>query len=143
MEQLRLGVIGIGGMGSGHCASMDKIKEARLAAICDIDPEITNAASEKYGVPGFGRAEELIDSGLVDAVIIATPHYFHPPYAVYAFERGIHVLSEKPIAVTVSAADEMIAAARKSGCKFGVMYQMRALARCRAAGIFKFFVDKA
>src|SRR5437868_1241748 len=125
MTSVRIGVIGIGGMGTGHCASMDQIEEARLAAVCDIDPAAAKLASEKFGVPGFESADELLDSGLVDAVIIATPHYFHSPYAIQAFKRGIHVLSEKPIAVAVSAADKMIAAAKSSGCKFGVMYQMR------------------
>ena len=64
-------------------------------------------------------------SWTVDAVTIATPHYFHPPIAIEAFSKGIHVQSEKPLAVTVSSADAMIAAAAKSGLKFGVMYQMR------------------
>ncbi|HEV2472651.1 MAG TPA: Gfo/Idh/MocA family oxidoreductase, partial [Chthonomonadales bacterium] len=68
----------------------------------------------------------LLDSNLVDAIIIATPHYFHPPIAIDAFSRGLHVLSEKPIAVTVSAGDAMIAAASKARRKFAVMYQMRA-----------------
>jgi predicted dehydrogenase len=66
-------------------------------------------------------------------VIIATPHYFHPPIAVDAFARGLHVLSEKPLAVTVSAADSMIAAAKSSGKKFAVMYQMRGEGQNRAA----------
>ncbi len=133
MDKVRIGVIGTGGMGSGHCASMDQIDEAELTAVCDIEPEVVKSVSEQHGVPGFERAEELLDSGLVDAVIIATPHYFHPQYAIEAFKRGIHVLSEKPIAVTVSAADEMIEAAEQSRCKFGVMYQMRALGRVKAA----------
>jgi predicted dehydrogenase len=84
-------------------------------------------------VPGFTQPEELLDSGLVDMVIVATPHYFHPPIAVAAFERGLHVLSEKPIAASVSEADRMIGAARASGKKFGVMFQMRASARNQAA----------
>ena len=69
----------------------------------------------------------------MDAVIIATPHYFHPPIALDAFARGVHVLSEKPLAVTVGAADSMIAGAQKSGLKFGVMYQMRAEPQNQAA----------
>ncbi|MDQ2732181.1 MAG: Gfo/Idh/MocA family oxidoreductase, partial [Armatimonadota bacterium] len=73
----------------------------------------------------FNRYEDLLDSGLVDMVLIATPHYFHPPITIAAFEKGLHVLTEKPMSVTVSEADSMIAAAKKSGKKFGVMYQMR------------------
>jgi len=125
VDRVRMGIIGTGGMGSAHVAIAKELETVSLAAVCDIDEAVCRAKSEECGVPGFTNAEELLDSGLVDAVIIATPHYFHPPIAVAAFQRGIHALSEKPIAVTVSAADAMIAAARSSGCKFAVMYQMR------------------
>ena len=133
MDKVRVGVIGTGGMGTGHCRYMDQIEEVELTAVCDIVPEVCQAVAEEYGVKGFEKHTELLDSGLVDMVLIATPHYGHPPIAIDAFARGIHVLSEKPISVTVSAADEMIAAWKESGCKFGVMYQMRSSPACRAA----------
>ena len=123
--KVRFGVIGTGGMGSGHCDMLPQIPETTLAAVCDVDPKARETAAAKSNVPTFATHTELLDSGLVDAVVIATPHYFHPPIALDAFKRGIHVLSEKPLAVTVAAADAMIAGARASGCKFGVMYQMR------------------
>lgn len=133
MDRVRIGVVGVGGMGSGHCANMGQVEEARLAAVCDTDPAALEQAQANFGVPGFATHEELLDSGLVDAVIIATPHYFHPPIAEAAFARGIHVLSEKPVSVTVSAADRMNRAASESGCAFGVMYQMRSLGRVQTA----------
>ena len=132
-KKVRFGVIGVGGMGSGHCSMIPKIPETQLAAICDVNSETLTAAGARYGVPTFSTHIELLDSGLVDAVVIATPHYFHPDIAEDAFSRGIHVLSEKPLAVTVSAADRMIAAAKKSGLKFCVMYQMRSFPENRAA----------
>jgi len=112
---------------------MGQIPEVELTAVCDVVPEVSRAAADQYGVLGFTRHEELLDSGLVDMVIIATPHYFHTPIAEAAFARGVHVLSEKPIAVSVSDADRMIRAARASGKKFGVMFQMRTSAGNRAA----------
>jgi predicted dehydrogenase len=66
-------------------------------------------------------------------VIIATPHYFHPPIGIDAMKKGIHVLSEKPVAVTVSAADEMNRVAQEGGVKFAVMYQNRSSPVYRAA----------
>lgn len=132
-EKVRVGVIGVGGMGSGHCKMIPQIPETQLTAVCDVDAATLESISRKYEVPGFATHTQLLESGLVDAVVIATPHYFHPPIAIDAFERGIHVLSEKPLAVTVSAADAMIAAARKSGKKFCVMYQMRIEPQNRAA----------
>ena len=124
-QKVRFGVIGTGGMGSGHCNMIPAIPETELTAVCDTEPRTLEAITAKHGVPGFATHTELLDSGLVDAVVIATPHYFHPPIAEDAFVRGIHVMSEKPLAVTVSGADAMIVAAKKSGKKFGVMYQMR------------------
>jgi predicted dehydrogenase len=104
---------------------MHELEEVELTAVCDIDPDVCRQTAEKFEVQGFEEHTDLLDSGLVEMVIIATPHYDHPPIAIDAFERGIHVLSEKPIAVTVRAADDMIAAAKRTGLKFGVMYQMR------------------
>lgn len=132
-KKLRFGVIGVGGMGSNHCRTIPQIPEIELTAVCDIDSETLGAISSKHSVPGFANHIDLLESGLVDAVTIATPHYFHPPIAMDAFARGIHVISEKPLAVTVAAADEMIEAAKKSGLKFGVMYQMRTEPQNRAA----------
>lgn len=125
-DTVRVGVIGTGGMGSGHCAMLPNIPETTLVAICDTDEKTRDEIGAKYDVPTFATHGELIGSGLVDAVIIATPHYFHPPIAEEAFAQGLHVLSEKPLGVTVGAVDKMIAAANASGKKFSVMYQMRA-----------------
>lgn len=125
-ERVRFGVIGTGGMGTGHCNYLPDLPETTLTAICDNNPAVCKATAEKFGVPGFENHIELLESGLVDAVLIATPHYFHPPIAEDAFAKGIHVLSEKPLGVTVGTVDAMLRAAQTSGCKFGVMYQMRA-----------------
>lgn len=132
-EQVRFGIVGVGGMGSGHVGMLARIAETRVTAVCDVDAEALKKATDKSGARGFASHAELLDSGLVDAIIIATPHYFHPPIAIDAFQRGIHVLSEKPLGVTVRSVDGMIEAARKSGCRFGVMFQMRAEPQNQAA----------
>ncbi|HXK44466.1 MAG TPA: Gfo/Idh/MocA family oxidoreductase, partial [bacterium] len=125
MKKVKIGIIGIGGMGQGHAESMKKVKEAQLVAVCDIEPDRAKEVGEKHGVKWFTDYKELIDSGIADAVIVATPHYFHPEISVYAMEKGLHVLSEKPIAVTVRQADTMVEAAKKTGRVFAVMYQLR------------------
>ncbi len=133
MDTVRFGIIGVGGMGSGHARNMPFIDEVKLTAVCDISPAALQTATDAYGVPGFSSHVELLDSGLVDAVIVATPHYFHPPIAVDAMERGIHVISEKPMAVTVSGAEAMIEAAKRTGVVFSVMFQQRTLPVSQAA----------
>jgi len=122
---VKIGVVGVGGMGSAHCKMVKDIKETELVFVCDIEKEVAKARGEEFGVPYFTDYREAVKSGLADAVIIATPHWVHPEIAIYAFKNGLHVISEKPIAVTVSDADRMIKAAKKSKKVFAVMYQRR------------------
>lgn len=133
MDIVRFGIVGMGGMGNGHARNMPRVPEVRLTAVCDIAPAPLQAAMDAYEVPGFASHGELLDSGLVDAILVATPHYFHPPIAVEAMRRGIHVISEKPMAVRVSGADAMIKEAQTSGVTFAVMFQQRALPVHQAA----------
>jgi len=125
MTKIRYGIVGTGGMGSGHARTMQSIEECSLTAVCDIVPEVAEAVGEEYNVPFFTDYHDLIDSDLVDAVMVATPHYFHPEICIYAMERGKPVISEKPIAVTVSGADAMVEAAQRTGVPFAVMHQSR------------------
>ena len=81
MTTVRIGVIGLGNMGSHHVRYLasNGVDGAKLGAICDIDPaKLDGIASVAGGVPRFGSATELIKSGSCDAVIICTPHYDHP-----------------------------------------------------------------
>lgn len=133
MDKVRFGIVGTGGMGSGHADTIQKIEECQLTAVCDIDPGVVKGVADKYGIKSFTDYKELIDSGLVDAVIIATPHYFHPIVGIYAMKKGIAVLSEKPMAVTVKAADEMIKTAKETGVSLTIMYQSRASGTSQAA----------
>lgn len=124
-NQVRVGVIGTGGMGQGHVARCQQIEEIKLTCICDIDPAVAKEVGKKAGVPFFLNHKDLLASGLVDAVTIATPHYDHPTIGIDAFRAGLHVLTEKPMCVRPSDADKFIAAWRKSGKVFSIMYQMR------------------
>ena len=133
MEKVRLGVIGLGGMGRGHIKSIKDVSEAHLTAVSDIDSEVTRRTSQEYGVPGFTNYKELLENGLVDAVLIATPHYFHSEIGIVAMKKGVHCLSEKPIAVSVSAAHKFVDEAQESGVVFAVMYQQRTLPQVRLA----------
>jgi len=125
VEQVRIGVVGVGGMGSSHARKLKEVEEAVLTCVCDINPETARAVGTETGVPWFTDYRHLVDSKKADAVIVATPHWVHPDIAVYAMEKGLHVLSEKPIAVTVSGADRMVNVARRKKRVFAVMHQRR------------------
>ena len=130
MDKVRFGVIGVGNMGSGHCSYMNSVAGATLAAICDSDDAKREKFCKQHSVPGFKTHAEMLASGTVDAILIAVPHYDHMPIAADAFAKGIHVLCEKPIAVSVKAAREGIKAYEKAlkkfpHLKFGIMFQAR------------------
>ena len=133
MDKVRIGLIGLGAMGQGHISKIKGVPEAELLAVCDIDAQMAESTSAELKVPGFTNYEELLESKLVDAVLIATPHYSHPEIGIAAMEKNIHCLSEKPIAVSVAAADRFVQAARRTGMVFGVMYQQRTLPQIRLA----------
>ncbi len=129
MEQVRWGIVGYGNMGSQHCGYLfaGEIENATLTAICDTNEDKLKAAKEKFGdaVKTFTDHKEMFASGLVDAVIVATPHYFHPPICIDALNAGINVISEKPIGVYTKQAEELIEVAKKSDKLFGLMFNQR------------------
>ena len=118
MEKVRLGIIGIGGMGSAHANNVveGKVPNLVLTAVADIRPVRIDWAKKNLPseVTIFEDGEELIISGLCDAVLIATPHYLHPSFSVYALEHGLHVISEKPAGVYTKQVREMNEVAAKS-----------------------------
>ncbi|MDP4097823.1 Gfo/Idh/MocA family oxidoreductase [Paenibacillus sp. P96] len=128
MEKVRFGIIGIGNMGTSHALSLSRhIQGAELTAVCDANPDRLRWAEEKLPdtVLKFSDAEDFYASEAMDAVLIATPHYDHPPLAVQAFRHGYHVLVEKPAGVYTKAVREMNVAAAGTGRMFGIMYNQR------------------
>ena len=128
MKKVRLGIIGLGSHGSGHTRNIlnGLSPELELTAVCDIDPDRLAAHKETFGeFPGFIHSEDLIRSGLVEAVLIATPHYFHPPISVDAMNNGIHVMCEKPAGVYTKQVREMNEVASRSNVVFGMMFNQR------------------
>lgn len=128
MDKVRFGVVGLGNMGTYHMNYLESLEGAALAAVCDVDPKHLDAAAQKHPhAQRFERWQDLLASGAVDAVLVATPHYQHPEITITAFEKDLHVLCEKPAAVTVKEARRMNeAAARHPHLKFAINFQMRA-----------------
>lgn len=124
MEQIKLGIIGMGNMGTGHFKNVQagKCPSVKVTAVCDINPERLKNLGD---VETFTDADKMLQSGLVDAVLIAVPHYLHPVMAIKCFEHKIHVITEKPAGVYARQVREMNEAAAKSGVKFGIMFNQR------------------
>lgn len=114
-------------MGQYHLRYFPNLTDVRLAGLCDSSADQRKAAGEKFpDVPVFESFEEMFGAGAVDAVLIATPHPLHPPVALAAMERDIHVLCEKPLAATVSQAGPVVDFhAGKPKLKYAAMFQQR------------------
>ena len=129
MENVRYGVIGIGNMGTSHSGWLagGKIPGATLTAVCDIDEKRRAWAKENLPeVAVFEDYKELLDSSLVDAVIIAVPHYLHPEMAIESLKRNINTMVEKPAGVYASQIREMNAEAEKHpDVKCAMMFNQR------------------
>ncbi len=128
MKEVRVGIIGIGNMGSAHAVNIyeGKVQKMRLCAICDIKEGVLQWAKTRLkGVKQYQDYKEMLSSKEVDAIIIATPHKLHPIIAKEAFATGLHVLTEKPAGIDIRSVREMNAAAEKSGKLFGIMYNQR------------------
>lgn len=107
---MKLGIIGVGVMGRSHTNDVHNLEQAELTAICDVDRARADEVAGQYGATAYDNAQEMFEQADLDGVIIATPHYDHTPLTLAAFERGIHVLVEKPIAVHAKDARVMISA---------------------------------
>ena len=129
MDEVRIGIIGFGGMGNSHAnyLSRGEITGAKLVAGADADPDRLEGVEEKYGagVQTFVGADALFAAQCVDAVIVATPHYFHPPLVIQALECGLHAMSEKPAGVYTRQVRQMNEVAEKSDRVFGMMFNQR------------------
>lgn len=126
--KVRLGIIGIGNMGSSHINNFvqGRMPEIDITCVADIDSSrFANAQEKLPGVACFNTATELINSGLCDAIIIATPHYDHPPIAIEALNAGIHVMSEKPAGVYTKQVNELIDVAKNSDKTYAIMFNQR------------------
>lgn len=128
-KKIRYGIIGIGKMGSIHSKKLKVglIKNSALGAVCDIDPKRLEWANNSLkDIKAFSYYKEMIDSGLVDAVLISTPHYLHPIIAKYSIGKGIHTIIEKPAGVFTKDIRELNDFAKKHpDVAFGIMYNQR------------------
>ena len=132
MDTVRFGVVGLGNMGSFHVEALQSIKNAKVTAICDANPQNLERVGQKTDAKRFEKHDEMLASGLIDAVLIATPHFLHPPIALAAFEKGIHVLCEKPLAVTIKQGRQVLdASAKHPNLKFAMMLQQRTMSLYR------------
>lgn len=130
MRKVRFGIIGVGVMGMKHLGFFQSgaVENGEVVALADIDAAKLKAAQAAYPETAFelyDSADALIAAETVDAVIVSTPHYFHPPIAIKALEADLHVLTEKPAGVYTKQVKEVNAVAATSRGLYTVMYNQR------------------
>ncbi|ALO66362.1 dehydrogenase [Arthrobacter alpinus] len=138
----RVAIIGCGDVATVHFEALAAIDGAELVAVCDTDPDRLAAAAAAHGVPGYADVVTLLEEVRPDVVHVCTPHNQHADPAIAALERGINVISEKPLASTMADGERLAAAAAASTARIGICFQNRynqavqAMAQRLASGEF-------
>lgn len=126
IEELRVGVVGIGWAGQQHLKAYDSLPGVRIVSLAGMERDLRDSLQAEYSIPnGFADWEEMLEHGGLDAISVAVPTFLHAPIAVAALERGLHVLSEKPIARNAIEGQAMVDAARKAGRVLDVAFNHR------------------
>jgi UDP-N-acetyl-2-amino-2-deoxyglucuronate dehydrogenase len=124
-REVRIAFVGCGRISSHHFEALGRISGARVVAVCDILEDRAQSVGRKLGVPHFDDFAEMLRTAECDAVTIATPSGLHPEQGIMAARAGKHVITEKPMAISVEAADELVSACDVAGVRLFVVKQNR------------------
>ena len=124
MENVRLGIVGLGNMGKAHLHNIrtGKVPGLRVTALCE---SVGTLPELLEGEHPFTDVSQMIRSGRIDAILICTPHFSHTTIGIEALENGLHVLVEKPISVHKADCERLIAAHKDKSKIFAAMFNMR------------------
>ncbi|MCA0376450.1 MAG: Gfo/Idh/MocA family oxidoreductase [Gemmatimonadetes bacterium] len=122
---IRVALVGCGRIARNHFDAMAKIPDLQLVAVCDVVPERAEAAGREFGIPHFTSYEQMLAEVPCDAVTIATPSGLHPQHGILAARAGRHVISEKPMAISLAAADALVQACDDHHVQLFVVKQNR------------------
>jgi predicted dehydrogenase len=119
MSTVRIGVVGTGAIAQmAHLPALSKVRGAQLVALCDNDQAKARSLADRFEVPDvFTDIEELLDYDALDAVVIATPNHLHEPHVLRALAAKVHVMCERPLALTSRGVERILAAAQRADCK--------------------------
>lgn len=125
-RKIRMAIVGCGRISKNHFGSIEKhAAEVELAAVCDVDPQMLNEHSAKYGVKGYSSLEAMLKDERLDMVVLCTPSGLHPAQAELAARAGVHVMTEKPMATRWSDGVRMVKACDDAGVRLFVVKQNR------------------
>jgi UDP-N-acetyl-2-amino-2-deoxyglucuronate dehydrogenase len=124
-DRLRTAIVGCGKVATTHALAYKALPNSELVAVCDVAPARAQAFAEQFQVKGYTDLAEMLRNEKVDVLSVCTQHTQHPAAVEAAAAAGVHVISEKPLAIDLTSCDRAIAAARAAGIKLGVISQRR------------------
>lgn len=124
-KEIGFGIIGCGTISNWHAGAISEIQGARLVGVTDVSKDSREAFAEKWKVKAYESLDELLKDKEIEVVCICTPSGLHAPIAIQAANAGKHVITEKPMAINLKEADEMIATCEKNNVKMAVISQLR------------------
>jgi myo-inositol 2-dehydrogenase / D-chiro-inositol 1-dehydrogenase len=125
VEQVRVGFIGCGGIAQGHLRALNEHPHARVAAVCDVNPEAVGRAAEKTGAEPYADFRAMLARDDLDAAYLCLPPFAHGEIDLAVIERGLPFFVQKPVALDLKTAGAIAAAARRKGLLTCVGYQLR------------------
>ena len=136
---MKVSVVGCGAVSKNHLRVLKSLKNIEISSVVDIKKERADTAAKKYGCKAYYDFETMLKEDKPECIHICTPHYLHVPMAVAALEKGIHVLCEKPCAISQEGLSQLRQAQDKSSAIFGVCFQNRYIESVTAV---KSLIDK-
>ena len=121
----RIALVGCGRISRSHLDAIDRVAGLSLVGVCDTVADRARAAGEEFGVPWFRSEDEMLAAVACDVVAICTPSGLHPAHGTLAAKAGKHVIVEKPMAISLAAADELVHACDEAGVHLFVVKQNR------------------
>ena len=125
MAKVRVGLVGVGGMGGCHFYNYEKIENAELVAVCDVRKDVAEAKVGNKNINIYTSLDKMLKSEKLDMIDICTPSYLHMDMAIKLLKKGYHVLCEKPMTLTAADAKKVVAATKATDKKFMVAHVVR------------------
>jgi predicted dehydrogenase len=125
MDEVRIGFVGTGGIAQNHIGQLSEIPEAKVVAVCDINPEAARKTAEPLGADIYAGSSELIDKAEIDVLYVCVPPHAHGEIETAAAEKGLHLFVEKPVNLYIDQGVKAAEAIKKAGVFSQVGYSMR------------------
>lgn len=122
---MKVAVLGCGGLGRVHASIYANMRGVELTGVCDIQPDLVQDLSRMTGATAYGSFEDMLEQAEFDVISIALPSYLHKEYTILAAQAGKHVISEKPIALNLEDAEEMIRCCEENSVRLFVGHVVR------------------